>query len=293
MTVQSPTMVTFERILIPTDFSDLSVRALEYGKVIAKRYNSRILLAHVNLPVNPISPPEATWIEEQDEVWEKLEERLEENGSALRAEGFRAETVSLTGNIHEELQSTVEKHKTDLIVMGTHARSGLNRLLFGSETESLMRQAKCPVMVIGPSAPPAPQPAWQVKSVICATSLDPGEAWIAGYAYILALDHKAGFLLLHVKRAHDKGQGGDWQDFEKTFRESISPRHVDPAHFLCTQVSDDTLENTVLDLAKERDADLIVVGAHSASGIASHLLRGTAPKIIAKAPCPIMVLHQP
>ncbi|WP_432757650.1 universal stress protein [Pseudacidobacterium ailaaui] len=57
-------------------------------------------------------------------------------------------------------------------------------------------------------------------------------------------------------------------------------------------VSDDRVEHEILDLAKECHADLIVLGAHSASGIADHLMRGTVPRVFAEAACPVLVLHQ-
>jgi nucleotide-binding universal stress UspA family protein len=291
MTVQAPATVTFERIFIPTDFSDLSMRSLEYGKSIARRYNSRIMLVHVNLPINPIAPPEAVWVEQQD-VWEKLEERLEEAGAALRADGLLAETISLTGNIDEELQSAIENYKADLIVMGTHGRHGLGRLLLGSETESLARRSKCPVMVVGPNVLAVPEKVWRLKNVICATALDPGEAWIAANAYTLAYDHKASFLLLHIERTQEKGRGGNWHDFEKIFQELLLPREMDPRYFLRTVASDESVEHEVFALASRRHADLIVLGAHSASGIADHLMRGTVPRVFAEAACPVLVLHQ-
>jgi len=66
MTTLAPTRVAFERILIPTDFSTISDNALEYAKRIAKLYHSKLLLAHVNEPINPVSPPEAVWIDEEE-----------------------------------------------------------------------------------------------------------------------------------------------------------------------------------------------------------------------------------
>lgn len=85
MPTTHPVAVTFEHILVPTDFSDVSRRALEYAKTIAKPGNSELLLAHVSTGANLITSPEAAWI---DAVGiEGLEEQeLEQSGAALRSE---------------------------------------------------------------------------------------------------------------------------------------------------------------------------------------------------------------
>ena len=62
MPISHAVAVTFEHILVPTDFSDVSKRALEYAKTLAKQGNSELLLAHVSPAANLISTPEAAWI---------------------------------------------------------------------------------------------------------------------------------------------------------------------------------------------------------------------------------------
>jgi nucleotide-binding universal stress UspA family protein len=153
MITLAPVRVTFERLLVPTDFSDVSERAVEYAKSIAKQYGSQFLLTHVSQPINPIAPPEAMWIDEQA-IQQQIEDRLEQRGAELRSEGVQARTISATGLVDAELLSTASKEKVDLIVLGTQALTGLDRLLFGSDAEALLRRANCPVMVIGPKAQP-------------------------------------------------------------------------------------------------------------------------------------------
>ena len=145
MVTINPVAVTFEHILVPTDFSETSQRALEYAKTIARQSNSELLLVHVNPPINLVTPPETAWIDES-EVQARQGEQMEESGAALRAEGFRARAISLTGPLYNELLSAIKQYKVDLIVMGTHGRTGLGRLLMGSVAESVLRQAPCPVL---------------------------------------------------------------------------------------------------------------------------------------------------
>jgi nucleotide-binding universal stress UspA family protein len=118
MTKISPVKVTFDRILVPTDFSDASLRALEYAKAIAGREKSEILLVHVNQPVNPITPPEAAWIDES-EIIER--QQLDQSAAALRSQGFRAESLSRTGDLQDEIFSAAKRHKGGLD-RGGHSR---------------------------------------------------------------------------------------------------------------------------------------------------------------------------
>ncbi len=87
MATMNPVAVTFERILVPTDFSEISQRALEYAKAIAKQGNSELLLVHVNPPANLITPPEAAWVD-LSEVQSLQEEQLEQSGGRFAFRGF-------------------------------------------------------------------------------------------------------------------------------------------------------------------------------------------------------------
>ena len=140
MTVSAPSAVGFERILVPTDFSDVSLRALEYAKCLARLNDATILLAHASEPVNPAMPPEVVWF---DQFGRRPtdDEHLHGLGAELNAEGFHAGTASVTGPVPEEILALAERENSDLIVMGTHGRSGLSRFFLGSETESLFRRA--------------------------------------------------------------------------------------------------------------------------------------------------------
>ena len=152
MSTISPVKVTFDHILVPTDFSDASLRALEYAKAVAAQENSEILLVHVNQPMNSITPPEAAWIDES-ELLKQQRDQLEQSEQALRSEGFRTEAISLTGELQDEILLAVKQHKVDLIVLGTHGDRGLQRFLAGSDAEVVLRHVLCPVLAIGPAVP--------------------------------------------------------------------------------------------------------------------------------------------
>ena len=290
MATMNPVAVTFERILVPTDFSDISQRALEYAKVIAKAGNSELLLVHVNPPADLITTPEAAWID-ASEVQSLQEEQLEESGAALRSEGFRAQAISLTGPLYEELLAAVKQHKVDLIVLGTHGKKGLERLLLGSDAEAVLRHVGCPVLSVGPAAANPKDKTWQIREVICPTTLETRSAAVVAYAQKLAATYEAELVLFHVKSSSEPEDDVDWVSFEDAVHFYL-PEDLTPRSWLRTRLATASPGTSIVDLAKQRHSDLIVMGANPASAAATHLARGTAAKVLAEAPCPVMTILQ-
>jgi len=288
MTTISPVDVTFEHILVLTDSADLSSREVEYAKSIAKADNSELLLVHVDQSGNRITPPEAARTSQSGSL-ELEREQLEQGVATLRAEGFQAHAIWLTGLLQDEVLSVIKQHEVDLIVFGTHGKSGFERLLLGSDAEAVLRNASCPVLSVGPAVADPGQGLWRPHEVICATTLDSSSAGIAAYAYAIALHYEAQFMLYHVD---DRGRHKDvdWDAFEQAFRRQI-PKEFDPCLPLRTCLTRTTAGTSIVDLAKERGSDLIVMGARTASLMATHLARGDAAKLLADASCPVLTLQ--
>jgi nucleotide-binding universal stress UspA family protein len=288
MPTTHPVAVTFEHILVPTDFSDVSRRALEYAKTLAKPGNSELLLAHVSPGANLITSPEAAWIDAA-EIEGLEEQELEQRGAALRSEGYRARTISLMGPLCDQLLSAIKEYQVDLIVLGTHGRKGMERLLLGSDAEALLRHAQCPVISIGPGVEETKT--WHLREVICATTLEPHSAEVVAYAQKLALQHGAGLILLHVKDVVNETDV-DWVSFEDAFH-YYALENLGKSSWLRTRLSSAAPGISIVDLAKQRGSDLIVMGARPASSMATHLPPGIAAKVLLAAPCPVMTLLQP
>jgi nucleotide-binding universal stress UspA family protein len=193
------------------------------------------------------------------------------------------------GPLCGELLSAIEEYKVDLIVLGTHGRKGVERLLLGSDAEGLLRHARCPVISIGPAV--AENKTWDIREVICATTLEPHSAELVAYAQKLALQHGAGLIVLHVKNVANK-TGVDWVSFDEAFHYYAS-ESLGKAQWLRTRLSSAAPGVRIVDLAKQRGSDLIVMGARPASQMATHLTPGIAAKVLLEAPCPVMTLLQP
>ncbi len=144
-------MKRFSTILLATDFSDTSQKAAEYAMDLARTFEAHLLVLHViNEPVDlrGFYAPHISF--------EQLEKEIE-SGAARMLESFckerfgeysNFETAITTGVPFEEILRMAEERTADLIVIGTHGRTGLDHLIFGSTAERVVRSASCPVMTI-------------------------------------------------------------------------------------------------------------------------------------------------
>ena len=156
MTVRSSTTIpshdtpiTIKRILAPIDFSDCSLDALEYTIQIAKRFEASVTILHMLEWVSVGLDFSATEVAEGGRVRRERESRVGELADLIRAQGLTAEAVIRGGGAPADVVLELAGERgADLIVMGTHGRRGLSRLLIGSVAEGVLRQAACPVITV-------------------------------------------------------------------------------------------------------------------------------------------------
>jgi universal stress protein A len=140
------------RILVPTDFSDGSNRALTLAMKFAKLLRAAIDLLHVQ-PIPTFTPvpavPGAVPLPPPvPEAAQGIQESLAVLAAGVREAGLECQTGTVEGNPGDEIVDYARKIGADLIVMGTHGRGGLRRVLLGSVAEKVLRAACCPVLVV-------------------------------------------------------------------------------------------------------------------------------------------------
>jgi nucleotide-binding universal stress UspA family protein len=142
-------MIKLERILIPTDFSDYSKQASKYACELAKRFTAELHLLHV---VQPLILPESGGLLPQDIVIgeEGSRKELEELTDPGFDQASRVIRKIQTGTPFVEIVRYARDNDMDLIVMGTHGRTGLIHALMGSVAEKVVRKAPCPVLTVRP-----------------------------------------------------------------------------------------------------------------------------------------------
>lgn len=140
-----------EKILFATDFSEGSAVALPYAVDMAKQYGAKLYLVHV---VYDITKATGWYVPHVaiGEIYDEIEKSARTEIEKLRVEEMKGlkdiEHVVLKGTPYEEIISFAEGNEIDLIVLGTHGRKGIDRVLFGSTAEQILRNASCPVLSV-------------------------------------------------------------------------------------------------------------------------------------------------
>jgi nucleotide-binding universal stress UspA family protein len=146
--------VRFQRILFPTDFTEASENAASYALSLARQHRARLHVLHV---VDITGEAAGFYVPHQS--FETLNEEMKA-GAEDMIERFCARTFPglrnierrvLIGEPYKQIIKVVKGSRIDLVVMGTYGKSGIDRLLFGSTTERVLRKAGCPVLVIPPA----------------------------------------------------------------------------------------------------------------------------------------------
>ena len=141
-------MSSFRKILVPTDFSPHAQEAFRVARDLANAIGATVVVFHVFRPPAVVSDGDrllsAGARGETKDVWEELR-KIQAKDSAVRVEH---DAIIADRPDAEHIIRILENRGCDLIVMGTHGRSGLRHLLFGSVTEEVVRKAHCPVMVV-------------------------------------------------------------------------------------------------------------------------------------------------
>jgi nucleotide-binding universal stress UspA family protein len=144
-------MMEIKSILFPTDFSEGSAQALKYAVDMATRYGAKLYLVHV---IYDIAKATGWYVPHvsMDKMYKDIEagakKELETFGMEELSGVKNLERIVITGVPHEEIMNFAKKNKVDLIIMGTHGRKGIDRVLFGSTAAQVVRYAPCPVLTV-------------------------------------------------------------------------------------------------------------------------------------------------
>ena len=144
-----------KRVVVATDFSDGAERALTVAIRFAKLLGATVDIVHVYpmaasgvlSPIPGVVPMPPT----PPDVMDEIERRLEALATQVREAGVNGLTTSLEGRAADEIVGYANRVSADLIVMGTHGRTGIRRVLLGSVAEQVLRQARSPLLVVPPA----------------------------------------------------------------------------------------------------------------------------------------------
>ena len=140
--------ISLKRILVPTDFSDCSLDALEYAAVVASQSKASVELLHVLEPVYYGLDFTFEHVGERERKRKQMAQVLEDVSADLSKAGIIIKTCIRGGMPPDTILEYVQTSASDLIIMGTHGRRGLSHLMAGSVTEAVLRRGTCPVLAV-------------------------------------------------------------------------------------------------------------------------------------------------
>jgi|SRR5689334_16057683 nucleotide-binding universal stress UspA family protein len=279
--------ISLKNILYATDFSRYSDAALPFALSMARKYGSRLFTVNVVsvLPF-PSAPPTqalqalaAQGVREARESMQRVEARCKE---------IPHEALIRRGEIWTEIAKIVKEKEIDMIVCGTHGRTGVNKLLLGSVAENIYRHAPCPVLTVGPSVSGEPESVGDIHSILYPTDFTAESVAAAAYAISLAQENQARLYLLNVTETPTSAAVG--QEIAGRLRDLVALRDAGLSCAPKALVDFGDPAHKITELAEELMVDLIVLGPRRAAifPAASHLPATTAQYVVSRAICPVL-----
>ncbi len=279
--------IGLKEILFATDFSDYSWQALPYVTGIARKLGSDVYLCHVVTPSQlAIGAPEAAPF-----LYEATQKTAAEELNALaRSSELKAlnpKLVLKSGYLEDELAKAVSENHIDLIVTGTHGRTGIRRLILGSAAEVICRVATCPVLTVGPDV--AARKDKQFERILVPTDFTVESMRILPYVVYIAREYGASITFLHVIPT-DKAVNVNARlladDARRTLKKAFGKECGEHKPQFLIEFGHPA--EAILRAAEENKADLIAMGIRHAFMPGIHLRSGAAYQVMAEAQCPVL-----
>lgn len=302
------TAISLKNILFATDFSAVSEAALPYAAAMSFRYGGMMHIAHVLPEINLVRPSSIDPITIgtiYEDAHSGAQEEMHE--LSLRLQRFPHHTYVRHGQVSAVLSEIIREQKIDLLVAGTHGRTGFGKLLLGSVAEEIFRTATCPVLTVGPNVPPLtnspkhrrngeiPLTDMEFRRILYATDFSPHSVAAASYAFSLAQEFRARLTLLQVIEEYGEHLQDRPGPIDAALRklEGLEPEGADLRWAPEPMVEFGPPAERILQIAAEREADLIVLGARPEHiDAATHLPWATAHRVVAHANCPVLTVRE-
>jgi len=290
--IQNQAVRTLDKIVVATDFTPESENALGYAGVFAHQFGSRLMLAHIiDLSVTSRYPNAVVGLP-LDQMRHDSAENLERALFDLRTLGVRAKGKIIEAhNPAEAIVEFSEEVDADLVIVGTHNRQGLSRLILGSCSEEVIHTARCPVLTISPEAKPHPVHV-AFRSVVFATDLKHDAVEKAAAALAFAKDSITNVHICHI--VEDQVESFADAFNLKTGAKGALSELIPNAGYSWSDIKPSILwgniEQEILMVAKKTKADLIVLGAHRGARRSKHFWDKIVESVIRTANCPVLTV---
>lgn len=290
-------MLKLERILCPIDFSEASAKAYDYAYSIALHYNATLYLQHTVELLARAYPyftfPDTLY----EDMTRSAEQRLGDMISDSSRKGVQTKMAVQTGFPADAILAFAKDRDMDMIVMSTHGRRALDRLIMGSVTEHVLRRASCPVLAVRRPAhdfvntSKSQDPISLKKLLVCTDFSKPSETALQ-YALSLAQEYNAELSMLHVLEDVPESKANLAVEEVRRKLESLIP---DDARNWCTIKPVIRMHGKayqeIIQFAVEQQTDLAVLGVRGRSAVDMAIFGSTTNRVLQLGPCPVLVVQ--
>ncbi|HEY6972625.1 MAG TPA: universal stress protein [Candidatus Angelobacter sp.] len=282
--------VQLRNILFATDFSDYSRHALPYVINLARKFNSNIYLCHVVTPSQLMigAPEAAPFLYEAQR--KRSAEELTEAARLPELKGLKVKAILASGTLEDELIKAINENQIDLIVVGTHGRTGVRRLVLGSVAEKICRIATCPVLTVGPDT--IFNNKTPFRRILVPTDFSEESTEILPYVLALAREHSAAITFLHVipmDAAININAHFLADDARRTLKKVFGKECGEQKPQFLIEFGHPA--EAILRAAVETRSDLIAMGIRHAFAPGIQLRSGVAYQVMAAATCPVLTVR--
>jgi len=285
--LQTANDITFKNILCLTDFSEASEAALAYAIGFARHFKAQLYPAHA---CNPEIVADATTADVLDKILDNSRQRLE---NLAHDNNIPGQVLFSHGPVEHAFGKWVEEHGIDLVIVGTHGRRGLQRLLLGSTAEFIFRNATCPVLTVGPHVAVRPYHGFIAENILFPTDLGAHAQFAASYAISFARESRGRLTFMHVVplEAAFQRDRGELIAAATAKLNTLIPSNAGLccASEVVVEVGDPALE--LQGYAGKERPDLIVLGLPRKKEFSAHFRTGVTYKLVSSAPCPVMTIR--
>jgi nucleotide-binding universal stress UspA family protein len=296
-------MISMAHILCPVDFSETSHHALTHAAAIAQWYDARLTILYVfpNLPAMDMPP---LVLEGSDR--ERLVAQLRQFAADVPPTLTIDVRIQEAGFVHDEIVAQAAATRADMLVLGTHGRSGFQRLFLGSVSEKVIRKVSCPTLIVPPRAPDvAPDRPVQFRRIVCPIDFSDSSLDALAVAINLAEEADAELTLLHVveiprivseeptvidvdlPRIHEEATGAAQRKLQ-----ALIPEQARTYCTVETTVVEGRAYREILRQAAERDSELIVMGVHGRGALDLLVFGSTTHHVIRASTCPVLIVRR-
>ncbi len=282
--------VSLNNILLATDFSPASDRALEYALSLTRHYSSHLYVTHIiTIEGHPTNAPGFATAREQKYRQDAKDAMAKLTRSGLLT-NLSHNLVIEEGALWPAIQKLIEKYGVNLVVAGTHRMGSMQKILLGSNSEQMFRHLSVPMLTVGPIAPSEPEYVSEFEHILFATDFGPGAVKEAAFALSLAREHSSKLTVLHVSTGTEQTSGLQRDAALRQMRELVPDTQAEHCEVDYRVVYGKPVEE-ILRVRQDTQAGLIVMGAKKRNSLAGHVPHTIAYEVASTAPCPVLTVR--